>query len=111
MRKKSVLLTGYLQLLLEQTLSDTVQIITPAASEERGCQLSLTFKVERLEAAQVLEALEARGVMGDVRHPNVIRVAPSPLYTRFVDVWRFVMILKDVLEEARDSPRETREKG
>ncbi|EWM29863.1 kynureninase [Nannochloropsis gaditana] len=111
LRKKSVLLTGYLQLLLEQTLSDTVQIITPAASEERGCQLSLTFKVERLEAAQVLEALEARGVMGDVRHPNVIRVAPSPLYTRFVDVWRFVMILKDVLEEARDSPRETREKG
>lgn len=96
-REKSVLLTGYLQLLLERELGEKVQIVTPRAVEERGCQLSLTFRTEGVLAADVLQALEAKKVMADVRRPNIIRVAPFPLYARFKDVWRFVGILKEVL--------------
>ena len=45
------------------------------------------------------KALERRKVMADLCRLNAIRVAPFPLYTRFVDVWRFVRILKEVLGE------------
>jgi kynureninase len=99
LRQKSILLTGYLHLLLEQELASQVQIITPKAVEERGCQISLTFRTEGVLAADILKALEDKNVMADVRMPNVIRVAPFPLYTRFVDVWSFVGILKEVLGE------------
>jgi kynureninase len=104
-RQKSILLTGYLHLLLEQELASQVPIVTPRAVEERGCQLSLTFLTEGVLAADVLKALEARKVMADVRRPNIIRVAPFPLYTRFVDVWRFVRILKEVLRELHEQAR------
>ena len=102
-RAKSVLLTGYLQLLLEELLPDQVQILTPRATEERGCQLSLTFSAPDCnDATIVLRGLEARNVMADVRSPNIIRVAPFPLYTRFVDVRSFVLILQDVLQALAD---------
>ncbi|KAM3570154.1 hypothetical protein VYU27_007773 [Nannochloropsis oceanica] len=97
LRQKSILLTGYLHLLLEHDLASQVQVVTPKAVEERGCQLSFTFRTEGVLAADVLKALEDQNVMADVRMPNFIRVAPFPLYTRFVDVWRFVGILKEVL--------------
>lgn len=45
----------------------------------------------------VLKALNARGVMCDVRRPNVMRIAPTPLYNSFSDVFEFVQILKDAL--------------
>ncbi len=98
LRAKSILLTGYLQLLLERVLPDQVTILTPRAPEERGCQLSLTFSAPGCDAASVLKGLEAQNVMADVRSPNIIRVAPFPLYTRFMDVRKFVVILQDVLQ-------------
>lgn len=80
-------------------LGDTVQIITPLDPSQRGAQLSLSFLGNR-DADEVLRALQARGIIADVRKPNVIRVAPFPLYTSFLDVLRFVQILSVVLKGA-----------
>jgi kynureninase len=92
LREKSAKLTGYLEQLLRTELANEIEIITPA---ERGCQLSLR---SRLEGRHLFEQLEARGVTCDWREPNVTRVAPVPLYNRFVDVARFVEILKSIHE-------------
>jgi kynureninase len=68
-----------------------VRIFTPLSEEERGCQLSLTFGEGRA-AADVLTALEGRGVVCDVRKPNIVRAAPMPLYSRCVaHVWQAIM--------------------
>ena len=75
-----------------------MQIVTPLGPTQRGCQLSLTFKA-KLDAGAVLQSLQARGVIADVRKPNFIRVAPFPLYTSFSDVLRFVHVLKEVLRD------------
>uniref|UniRef100_A0AAY4C6M7 Kynureninase n=1 Tax=Denticeps clupeoides TaxID=299321 RepID=A0AAY4C6M7_9TELE len=98
LRKKSILLTGYLEYLIkhfyskdESNLSKPyVQIITPSNPEERGCQLSLSFSVPILA---VFKELEKRGVACDMREPNVLRVAPVPLYNSFSDVHQFINLL------------------
>ena len=59
-----------------------------------GCQLSLTVQSEAYSGKDLFEHLEAAGVTGDWREPNVIRVAPVPLYNRFEDCYRFVEIFK-----------------
>lgn len=101
LREKSVLLTAYLEALLTATLSPRqITIVTPRDPSQRGCQLSLTF--DDCDADAVLRGLQARGVIADVRKPNVLRVAPFPLYTRFIDVHRFVMILRNVLGGGAD---------
>lgn len=101
LRAKSILLTGYLQCLLEKLLPDQIKIVSPTSdANERGCQLSLTFTASvDVHAKEILKKLEAEHVMADVRAPNIIRVAPFPLYTRFQDVHRFVQILQKVLNE------------
>ncbi|KAF9426531.1 Kynureninase (L-kynurenine hydrolase) [Entomortierella beljakovae] len=99
MRTKSYLLTGYLYHLLTTEFSkDTLDIITPADPEQRGCQLSLVFKNGKM--MEIFEGMEARGIIGDERRPDVIRVAPTPLYNRFEDVRRFVVELKELIAEA-----------
>jgi kynureninase len=91
LRKKSILLTGYLEWLLQQLPVGKVNIITPKNPEERGCQLSLQIK----NADKALHnKLTAAGIITDWREPDVIRVAPVPLYNSFEEVWRFVEILK-----------------
>jgi kynureninase len=95
LRAKSLKLTGYLEYLLRQKVPEQVEIFTPADPEQRGCQLSLKVKAERGQARRVFEELEARGVTGDWREPDVIRVAPVPLYNSFTDVHRFVDILAE----------------
>ena len=95
LRTKSVKLTGYLEFLLRQNLDAEIEILTPADPEQRGCQLSLRVRAERGKARRVFEELEARGVTGDWREPDVIRVAPVPLYNSYTDVHRFVDILAE----------------
>ncbi|KAG0246335.1 pyridoxal phosphate-dependent transferase [Mortierella sp. GBAus27b] len=96
MRAKSYLLTGYLyHLLVTEFSSNVLEIITPADPEQRGSQLSLVFK--RGKMIEIFEGLEARGIVGDERKPDVIRVAPTALYTRFEDVRKFVVELKDLV--------------
>ncbi|KAF9105519.1 Kynureninase (L-kynurenine hydrolase) [Mortierella sp. AM989] len=96
MRAKSLLLTGYLYHLLTTEISkDVLEIITPTDPEQRGCQLSLVFK--RGKMIDIFEGLAAKGIIGDERKPDVIRVAPTPLYSRFEDVRQFVVELKELI--------------
>ena len=90
LRAKSQRLTGYLQSWLDRLGTNRYQVITPREPEQRGCQLSL-FVQER--PRELFKQLEASGVMCDYREPNVVRVAPVPLYNTFHDVWRFARIL------------------
>ncbi len=97
LRKKSVELTGYLENLLKELLASEVEIITPKNPEERGCQLSL--QLVSGYGKQVFKAITKRGVIADWREPNVIRIAPAPLYNSFEDVFKFVSILKEELQK------------
>ncbi len=90
LREKSEKLTGYLQFLLEQGGATNYEVITPRAAEARGAQLSI---VARERPRELFEELERAGVRCDFREPNVIRVAPAPLYNTFHEVWRFARIL------------------
>lgn len=94
LRAKSIRLTGYLELLLRAWLEESVEIVTPSAIEARGCQLSLRLKKSRDEARAIHERLSRLGYICDWRDPDIIRVAPAPLYNGFVDVWSFADALK-----------------
>jgi kynureninase len=83
LREKSILLTGYLEYLLKD--NPEFKIITPANSDERGCQLSI---LTGAGGKQVFNKLAANGVICDWREPNVIRLAPVPLYNGFVDCFK-----------------------
>src|SRR5262249_50963942 len=96
LREKSLRLTGYLERLLERELGDSIEILSPKAPERRGCQLSLRVKTKR-PGKTVFERLESSGVTCDWREPDVIRVAPVPLYNRYEEVYRFVEILRNAL--------------
>ena len=97
LREKSVALTGYLEGLL-RPLEGRVQIITPGEPPQRGCQLSLRLAGGAARGRQVFDALAARGMVCDWRAPDIIRVAPVPLYNRFEDAWLFVQALTQVLK-------------
>ncbi|MCC7462172.1 MAG: kynureninase [Gammaproteobacteria bacterium] len=89
LRVKSQRLTGWLEFLLRRHCAGHVEIITPA---ERGCQLSLRVRpAERARA--VYAALAPRGIVADWREPDVIRMAPVPLYNGYEDVWRAAQAL------------------
>jgi kynureninase len=97
LREKSLQLTGYLEFLLHERLHDRIEIITPANPAERGCQLSLRVRADRNRARAIYETLEQRGVTCDWREPDVIRLAPVPLYNRYADVYNFVEILSGLI--------------
>ena len=98
LRAKSSKLTGFLAFLIQQMNkkigTEAAQIITPKADIERGCQLSLVMKKE---GRKVFDELTKQGVIADWREPDVIRVAPVPLYNTFQDCFRFVEIMNTVL--------------
>ena len=106
LREKALVLTGYLEWLLLGLLEDSddtgepaFRIITPGNPLERGSQLSLLLRPGLLDG--VSEALTESGVVVDVRKPDVIRVAPVPMYCRFEDVWEFIEVFRKALEKAR----------
>jgi kynureninase len=94
LQAKSKKLTGYLEFLLNGIDSDKIQIITPKNSNERGCQLSIQVKNADKNLHKTLTDV---GVISDWREPDVIRVAPVPMYNSFEDVFRFVEILKSLI--------------
>lgn len=94
LRRKSERLTGYLESLISEIGNDRISVITPTNPSERGCQLSI--RVRNADKG-LFEAITSRGVVADWREPDVIRVAPAPLYNTFGDVHRFAEILKSVL--------------
>ena len=95
MRTKSVLLTQYLEHLINTELGpEHVKSITPTDVNQRGAQLSLVFTKD---IVAVHTAISEQGVICDVRKPSVMRIAPTPLYNSFRDVWDFVALLKTML--------------
>lgn len=101
LRTKSITLTNFLEdlLLLPQpspssSFPPPYLIITPRNPAERGAQLSIKLKAGLL--GSVLRALEDAGVVVDARKPDVIRVAPAPLYNTFIEVWEFARIFREV---------------
>lgn len=92
--EKSKKLTNYLEFLLDQIETDQIEIITPKDETMRGCQLSIRVKNAD---KNLFKAISEKGVIADWREPDVIRVAPVPLYNSFTDCWKFVEILKDCL--------------
>ncbi len=91
LRAKSERLTGYLYYLLERLPGRYFDLLTPADPAQRGCQLSLRLH-DRLR--ELLAKLQAEGVVCDFREPDVLRVAPVPLYNTFHEVWTFAHILE-----------------
>ena len=89
LREKSLKLTGYLEKLIRERLSATLQIATPPEPERRGCQLSLRVVGGRERGRRLFDYLATQGVLGDWREPDVIRISPAPLYNAFADVLRF----------------------
>jgi kynureninase len=80
--------------LLSEIHDERISVITPSDPNARGCQLSI--RVENADKS-LFDAITNRGVFADWREPDVIRVAPVPLYNSFEDVYNFVEILKDCL--------------
>ena len=99
LRHKSEKLTAYLQFLLEQRTGKFINIITPLDPQQRGCQLSLCCDARHLSGRELHKRLEDNGVTCDWREPNVIRIAPVPLYNSFEDVYRFVDLLAAACNE------------
>ncbi|HEX8735421.1 MAG TPA: kynureninase [Pyrinomonadaceae bacterium] len=89
--EKSRKLTGYLEFLLGEIKDERISVITPANPESRGCQLSIRV---RDADKNLFRAITAKGVVADWREPDVIRVAPVPLYNTFTDVYKFAETLK-----------------
>ena len=95
-REKSLALTEYLIDLVDERLPECA-VGTPRVPEERGGHVA----VEHPDAERVSAALRDEGCVVDYRPPNVVRVCPAPLYTRFEDVWRVDDRLRDILDERR----------
>jgi kynureninase len=95
LRAKSELLTGYLEFLLGQDHSGKFSIITPRNPAHRGAQLSL--RLARGGRA-ICDTLAAQGVICDWREPDIMRVAPVPLYNSFSDVFTFVEKFRAALQ-------------
>jgi kynureninase len=87
LREKSVALTGYLEALLEQKQSSKFALVTPREPERRGAMLSIRVAEN---GRSVVERLAQEGVVVDFREPDILRVAPAPLYNSYSDVAKFV---------------------
>lgn len=94
LRKKAILLTGYMEYLLDEIKDDRISIITPRDISQRGTQLSIQVKNAD---KRLFDQITKAGVIADWREPDVIRVAAVPLYVSFEDVYLFVEILKKEL--------------
>ena len=89
-RDKGKNISSYMEYLIHQ-LIPSISIVTP---DDRGCQLSLVVP----KGKKVYDYLLEKSVICDWRNPDVIRVAPHPLYNSYVEVFNFVKILKDAIE-------------
>ena len=90
LRRRSVALTGYLERLV---LAIGVELMTPSDPAARGAQLSLRFA----DPEAVLAGLAAHGVIADIRAPDIVRLAPMPLYNTYDEAWRAAGILARVV--------------
>ena len=89
LREKSLQLTGYLEWLVRNQLTDVLDVVTPADTERRGSQLSIRVLGGRTQGRALFDYLTEHGIIGDWREPDVIRISPAPLYNRFADCLAF----------------------
>ncbi len=90
-------MTGYLEFMIRkinEEFGDPITIMTPADPAARGCQLSLLVQKD---GKKLFDTLVEKGIIGDWREPNCIRLAPTPLYNSFEDVWRVGEVIKEDL--------------
>jgi kynureninase len=95
---KSKLLSEYLFFVLDaiNQPEEKFTIITPRNSNERGCQVSLSV---HHNAKAVFDELLPNGIFADWREPNVIRVAPVPMYNTFEEIFTFAQTLQTILKK------------
>jgi kynureninase len=93
LRAKSIALTAFLHRSINSLLGNQVEIITPSEAEARGCQLSLRLMRPAGEAKRCHELLTAAGVVGDWREPDILRLAPAPLYNTYIEAFTAAMAL------------------
>ncbi len=97
-RKKSLKLTSLLAELLQKKIISKYKdckIVTPLAEEKRGGHIA----IEHPEAIRINEALKQKGIIPDLRPPNIIRIAPVALYNTFEEVWEVVETLKEIIDK------------
>lgn len=94
LRAKSEALTGYLEALLAAIPGSPIRVLTPSAAAERGCQLSLHVAGR---GRALHDALRERDIIADYRAPDVVRMAPTPLYNSYHDAWRTARAVGEVL--------------
>jgi kynureninase len=99
LRRKSVALTAYLEALIGTLCGDAIEILTPSDPAARGAQLSLRLRRDASATARIAAAIRAAGVVADWRAPDILRLAPVPLYNRFVDVHASASALAAALRE------------
>jgi kynureninase len=101
LRRKSIALTAYLASLLSELAGEQLTIITPADPGQRGSQLSVRIAGGAAKGRELFQGLSARGVVCDWREPDIIRIAPVPLYNSFEDVLRGAWQLCELLQPRR----------
>jgi len=95
-RARSQRLTGYLARLVREEVADVgVSIVTPEDPEQHGSQLSVAVSGDPDVVASALRA--THGVLGDARPPDIVRLAPAPLFSTYHDCWRAARALREVL--------------
>ena len=97
--EKNQKLTEYIINLINNDLYEKVKIITPLSKESRGCQLS--FRVKQLDE-KLIQLLYKNGIICDFRYPDVIRIAPVPLYNSFKDCYMFYHIFKQIIDNVEE---------
>ena len=109
LRERSLKVTKYLEDMLDLLAEEQdkssgrcFSIITPRNPAERGAQISVLLSPGLLDS--VMETLEEAGVVVDERRPDVIRVAPAPLYNSYSDVFDFIQVFRDACEQAVRKP-------
>ena len=100
LRAKSIRLTNYLEFVIDQISASfesvNFEVITPKEEDSRGAQLSI---LAHGQGKELFDFITAKGVIADWREPNVIRIAPVPMYNNFEDVYRFGKIIEEYLNQ------------
>jgi len=100
LRAKSIELTGLLRSAIEALLGEDVEILTPRAPDARGCQLSLRLRRPPETARRCFDALARAGIVADRREPDVLRLAPTPLFNSFADAAAAAAALATAVRDA-----------
>ena len=100
LRRKSVELTAFLEAMVGEAVQGGLRVLTPPGPGRRGAQLSLQFAGGGAHARAVFDQLAADGIVCDLREPDVMRIAPVPLYNGFEDAWHFASRLGAAMRRA-----------